>query len=211
VKRTSTILGAVLLLGITLNADTLILRDGRRVQGQLISVQNNTIEFLYQEFNSSRVVRVDRDQVSGIEFGRTDRIEPQYGRNSNQNQEPAARPRGMREKQVMVVANVPWTDTGIDINGGQTIYFESIGEIRWGPNRRAGPSGEPNSPNNPARPMPNRPGAALIGRVGSSTDYFYVGDDRGGIRMRGAGRLFLGINDDNLQDNTGYFRVIVYY
>src|SRR6266567_1687907 len=30
-------------------------------------------------------------------------------------------------------------------------------------------------------------------------------------RMRSAGRLFLGINDDYLQDNTGYFRVIVYY
>ena len=71
-KRTSIIFGAVLLLGITLNADTLLLRDGRRVQGQLISVQNNTIEFLQQEFNSSRVVRVDRDQVSGIEFGRVD-------------------------------------------------------------------------------------------------------------------------------------------
>ena len=106
-KRTSIIFGAVLMLGITLNADTLLLRDGRRVQGQLISVQNNTIEFLQQEFNSSRVVRVDRDQVSGIEFGRADRYDPQYGRNSNQNQEPGSRPRGMREKQMMVVANVP--------------------------------------------------------------------------------------------------------
>src|SRR5262249_31778887 len=130
------------------------------------------------------------------------------GRNSG---EPGGRPRGMREKQMMVVANVAWTDTGIDVSAGQTIYFESSGEIHWGPNRRAGPGGESNSPNNPARPMPNRPGASLIGRVGNSTDYFYVGDERGGIRVRGSGRLFLGINDDNLKDNTGYFTVIVYY
>ena len=104
-----------------------------------------------------------------------------------------------------------WSDTGIEVSSGQDVYFEAAGEIRWGPNRRALPAGEQNSPNNPARPMPNRPGAALIGRVGNSQDYFYVGDDRGAIRIRGSGRLYLGVNDDNFQDNTGYFRVIVYY
>jgi hypothetical protein len=91
------------------------------------------------------------------------------------------------------------------------VYFESVGEIRWGPNRRAGPGGEQNSPNNAARPIPNRPGASLIGRVSDANDYFFVGNDSGAIRMRSSGRLFLGINDDNLEDNTGYFRVIVYY
>ena len=59
--------------------------------------------------------------------------------------------------------------------------------------------------------MPNRAGASLIGRVGESQDLFFIGDDREGIRMRSSGRLYVGINDDNLQDNTGYFRVIVYY
>ena len=59
--------------------------------------------------------------------------------------------------------------------------------------------------------MPNRPGGSLIARVGSSGDNFFVGDDREAIRVRGSGRLYLGINDDYLQDNTGYFRVIVYY
>ena len=51
-------------------------------------------------------------------------------------------------------------------------------------------------------------GAALIGRIGTSTDYFFVGDDRGAIRVRSSGRLFLGINDDYLQDNTGVLRDI---
>jgi hypothetical protein len=111
----------------------------------------------------------------------------------------------------MVAANMEWTDTNIDVQSSQNVYFEASGEIRWGPNRRARPSGEENSPNNPARPMPNRPGASLIGRVGDSKDYFFIGDDRDAIRMRTRGRLFLGINDDNLADNTGYFTVIVYY
>jgi len=59
--------------------------------------------------------------------------------------------------------------------------------------------------------MPNSPGASLIGRVGESADYFFVGDDRGVVRVRNSGRLSVGINDDNLQDNTGYFSVVVYY
>ncbi|PYS45481.1 MAG: hypothetical protein DMG13_31970 [Acidobacteria bacterium] len=206
-KRTSILRAlpiiGLLLLVMTLDADTLVLRDGRRVQGQLYAVQNGFIDF--QEGQGGRMLRFNREEVTGIELGRIDRNERAYP------QTQAGRPRGLRERQVMVVANVQWNDTGIDVQSGQNVYFEAGGEIRWGPNRRAGPNGEGNSPNNPSRPMPNRPGASLIGRVGDSKDYFFVGNDREAIRMRSAGRLYLGINDDYLQDNTGYFRVIVYY
>ena len=206
-KRTSILRAlpiiGLLLLVMTLDADTLVLRDGRRVQGQLYAVQNGYIDF--QEGQGGRMLRFNREEVTGIELGRIDRNERAYP------QTQAGRPRGLRERQVMVVANVQWNYTGIDVQSGQNVYFEAGGEIRWGPNRRAGPNGEGNSPNNPSRPMPNRPGASLIGRVGDSKDYFFVGNDREAIRMRSAGRLYLGINDDYLQDNTGYFRVIVYY
>ena len=207
VKRSSTLRAlpiiALLLLVMTIDADTLVLRDGRRVQGQLYAVQNGVIDF--QEVQTGRMLRLNRAEVTSIDFGRIDRNEPAYP------QTQAGRPRGLRERQTMVVANVQWSDTAIDVHSGQNVYFEAGGEIRWGPNRRARPNGEENSPNNPSRPMPNRPGGSLIGHVGDSKDYFFVGDDRGAIRMRSAGRLFLGINDDYLQDNTGYFRVIVYY
>jgi hypothetical protein len=63
----------------------------------------------------------------------------------------------------------------------------------------------------PGRPIPNRPAAALIGRVGETNEYFFIGDDSGPVRVRGCGRLFLGINDDFLGDNSGSFRVTVYY
>ena len=84
--------------------------------------------------------------------------------------------------------------------------------MQWGRDRRHGPAGEPNSPRNDGRPMPSRNAAALIGKIGErSTDYFFLGDETGPIRIRAAGRLFLGVNDDFLNDNTGNFRVIVYY
>ena len=209
IRRSSLTVLSLFVLVASLGADTLILRDGRRVAGQLITFRDGLIEF-QEAFGGGRTVRLSRDEVLGIEFDRSDRNPP-----GNRQQEPpppqSGRPRGLRERQTMAVANVQWTDSGIDVNAGQNVYFEASGEIRWGPNRRANPEGEPNSPNNPSRPMPNRPGAALIGRVGDSRDYFFIGDDRGAVRMRSSGRLFLGINDDNLQDNTGYFRVIVYY
>ncbi len=197
------VFAVLVLLVKTVSADTLILRDGRRIQGQLISFQNGVVEFQEAGFGG-HLGRINRDEVIGIEFGRAERDESLQTLQGE-------RPRGLREKQTIVVANAAWSDTGIDVTSGQRIYLEASGEIRWGPNRRAGPNGEQNSPYNPARPMPNRPGAALIGRIGNSSDYFFVGDDRGAIRVRSSGRLFLGINDDYLQDNTGYFRVIVYY
>jgi hypothetical protein len=155
---------ALLVSVTTLGADTLVLRDGRRVQGQLYTVQNDVIDF--QEGRTGRLLRLNREDVTSIEFGRIDRNEPAYP------QTQAGRPRGLRERQLMVVANVAWNDTGVDVRPGQNVYFEAGGEIRWGPNRRAGPNGEENSPNNPSRPIPNRPGASLIGRVGDSKDYF---------------------------------------
>jgi hypothetical protein len=108
-----------------------------------------------------------------------------------------------------VSATNPWTDAGVDVRAGQIVYFEATGRVRWGRDRRDGPEGERNSPFNQARPLPNRPGAALIGRIGG--DVFFIGDESGAVRVRSAGRLYLGINDDVFTDNTGSLRVTVAY
>jgi hypothetical protein len=105
---------------------------------------------------------------------------------------------------------VPWNDAGIDVRAGQTIYVTATGRVSWGPGRRDGPAGERNSPRNATRPIPSRPAAALIGKIGNQ-DPFFIGDEEGPIRMRESGRLSLGINDDYLDDNSSNFRVTVYY
>jgi hypothetical protein len=191
-------------LPIGLMADTLVLRNGTRIQGELLSVRNGTIEFEERSgFGRARRVEVDRDEVLRIEFSSTA---------SGDRDLVGGRPGGLRERQIVVSADVPWNDAGIDLRAGQTIYFEATGNVRWGRDRRDGPAGENNSPANPNRPMPNRPAAALIGKVGNtSTDYFFIGAEQGAIRARSSGRLYLGINDDFLSDNSGNFRVIVYY
>lgn len=197
-------LALVVALPVGLQADTLILRDGSRVQGELVSVRNGTIEFEERRgFGSSsgRTLRFDRDEVARIEFD-NNRGTSNFSNNSG-------RPSGMRERQVTVSADVDWNDAGIDVRAGQTVHFEATGQVRWGRDRRDGPAGERNSPSNPNRPMPNRNAAALIGKIGN--DLFFIGDDTGAIRVRNSGRLYLGVNDDVLTDNSGNFRVVVYY
>jgi hypothetical protein len=196
------ILGALcaLSLSVSLMADTLVLRNGTRIEGQLVGVRSNLIEFEERRgFGDGRRLQFDRAEVLRIEFDRDV---------SNSGD----RPLGMRERTAIVNANAPWTDTSVTVRAGQTIYVEARGEIRWGRDRRDGPDGENNSPRNPKRPIPNRPAAALIGRVGNnSSDYFFIGAAEGPIRVRSSGRLYLGINDDYFKDNSGFFRVVVYY
>ena len=206
----------LLVLGVSLSADTLVLRNGDRVQGQLVAVRDGVVEFEAQRglFGRERV-RVDLADVARIEFDRSSRSDNDFndrpGGTGNDRPGNPSRPNGMRERSVVVNAAEQWRDTGVVVRAGQMVYFEASGKVRWGPGRQDGPDGERNSPRNEARPMPNRPAAALIGRVGESNDYFFIGDEAGAIRVRSAGRLYLGINDDYLRDNSGSFRVTVYY
>ncbi len=207
-----------LVSAVSLSADTLFLRDGRRVNGELVGVRDGTIEFDVQQglFGRERV-RISQAEVLRIEFDRDGRPGDNFGGNGNgggfggNNTGGGGRPSGMRERDVRVPAGSAWGDTGLTVRAGQTIYLRATGKVRWGPGRQDGPEGERNSPRNEARPMPNRPAAALIGRIGEGDEFFFIGADEGPIRIRGNGRLYLGINDDYLQDNSGSFQVTVYY
>src|SRR5262245_20171262 len=185
-------------------ADELVLRNGRRVSGRLVAVRGDSIEFddgrRSERYARSEVRRIELDEDGGV---------PESA--SSRRQDDLSRPGGMREKSVSVDAVRGWTDTGVDVRSGQRLRFAATGEVRWGPGRKDGPGGEGGSHSNPGRPMPNRPGAALIGRVGAGQDVFFIGSDEGEIRVRNTGRLYLGVNDDYLQDNSGAFRVVVYY
>jgi hypothetical protein len=188
---------------LALAADTLVLRNGTRLQGELLGVHNGRIEFEERSvYGRGRRVEFDRDEVVRIEFD-----DPREARRDG----GPVRPFGMRERTAIVNSNSPWTDTSVDVRAGQTVYFAAQGEVRWGRDRRDGPEGERNSPSNPNRPMPNRPAAALIGKVGDSNDIFFIGAEEGPIRVRASGRLYLGVNDDFYNDNSGTFRVVVYY
>ncbi len=107
-------------------------------------------------------------------------------------------------------ARQAWTDTGIDLTTGDVVRFSAEGSVVRGPGQEDGPAGEMNSPISDRRPVPARPAGALLGRIGTSaSDVFFIGGDRGAFRVRASGRLYLGINDHYLADNSGSFEVRV--
>ena len=195
--------------GVMVSADTLVLMDGRRVSGELLGVYGREIEFEDRSGYGRRIIRIPRNDILRIEFTSEQPPFANGGRPLDPLPVPGI-PKGMRERQVNVSAREAWTDTGIDVRQGQQIYFEPRGEVRWGPNRRDDAAGEHDSPYNAGRPLPDRAGAALIGRIGER-DVFFIGGDQGPFRIRGNGRLYLGINDDVLTDNSGALRVTVSY
>jgi hypothetical protein len=186
-------------LATTTLADTLVLRSGRRVDGDLVSVRGSTVEFA--ESNGS-TRRYDRSDVA--------RIELNSSRSDDDNSRPGGRPSGLREKYTSVEAATQWSDTGVEVRSGMSVYFVASGRVRWGKDRQDGPAGEGGNRYNANRPIPGRPGGALVGRIGNS-DPFFIGNEKGPLRMREAGRLSLGVNDDYLQDNSGSWRVTIYY
>ena len=110
---------------------------------------------------------------------------------------------------VRVSAQQRWTDTGVDVRGGDELTFDSRGRVQLSgdSNDVATPAGS----QKPGRVMPatnvNAPAGALIARIGDSTT-IVVGDRRS-IRAPSGGRLYLGLNDDHLPDNNGEFEVTV--
>jgi hypothetical protein len=208
------LLGVLCALGVwtaVVSADTLVMRNGNRISGRLVGLRDGVFEFEEERGQRRRVIRVEQVDVRTIELdqdgpGPFDRGD----RGDHDNDQSQGRPRGLREREVNVSARNQWTDAGVQIRNGQTIYFEASGRIRWGSNRQDGPDGENNSPRNPNRPIPSRPAAALIGRVGDDAPFF-IGSETEGVRVRGSGTLFLGVNDETFEDNSGSFRVTVYY
>lgn len=189
---------AAALLHTAVFADVLVMRDGRRVNGTLVEVRGNTVEF---EDEDGRVRRYRRADIRTIQFEDEDTYDDRrYDIRT-----------AMRQRTVTVDARTGWTDAGIDVRSGQELTFEASGQVRWGPNRRDGAGGEGGSPFNANRPIPDRNAAALIGKIGVNGDPFFIGNSREALRLRGSGRLYLGINDDYLEDNSGSFRVVVMY
>lgn len=110
---------------------------------------------------------------------------------------------------VVVPGNQQWVSSGISVRRGETITFQSTGEVRLSgdANDLAGVAGARSQRYAAASPLPQNFAGALIGRVGNGRP-FAIGDQTT-VRMPAAGILWLGINDDVVADNAGQFNVVV--
>jgi len=129
--------------------------------------------------------------------------------------------------QITVLGNVDWTDTGLEVKEDQEIYFSAQKQIslqRGNPMAWCGPDGMDRK--TMQQPISDKNIGALIGKVvwlisievdeetgeqirHEIIEKFYIGSANQ-VKMPISGRLFLGINENVVGDNSGEFEVIIY-
>ena len=109
--------------------------------------------------------------------------------------------------QIRVNSQQRWTDTGITVRQGDIIRFQSSGQIQMSDNSSdmAGTAGSLQRRMAQDAPVSGVFAGALIGKIGAYSA-FAIGD-QGQITAPASGRLYLGVNDDYLNDNRGEFVV----
>jgi hypothetical protein len=97
-----------------------------------------------------------------------------------------------------------WTDTGIDVRVGEHLAVTATGLVAHGGGGEFGPAGDPALTSFGANVVNCVGHVALIGRLGTGGDPFYVGPDTA-FAATTADRLFLGVNDTGVDNNSGSF------
>jgi hypothetical protein len=122
---------------------------------------------------------------------------------------PAPAPLPPTGGQIRVPANQRWVDTGLTVRRGESVSYNASGRVQLSANAKdtAGPAGA-ESGRRPTGPMAGVLAGALIGRIGP-VSMFAIGNQTNPLPMPADGRLFLGVNDDEVNDNTGEFVVDV--
>jgi len=126
-----------------------------------------------------------------------------------------------------VLGNADWTGTGYDVVKGQEIFFKASGLVIFqegNPLALCGPEGY--NLKTMQQPLSEKNIGALIGKIvqlisieideeteeeirNEMVEYFFIGSENK-VVMSIDGRLFLGINENLVGDNSGEFEVTLY-
>ncbi len=119
---------------------------------------------------------------------------------------PASKPIEFAVKVIADNTNNGWTNSGWVVKKGQKIRIVGSGQISLGSGNSTGPSGSYTLADE-AKLLKSVPTGALIAVIGDdNNDFIYVGSERTFVAARD-GALFLGVNEGNLNDNSGNFDV----
>jgi hypothetical protein len=124
--------------------------------------------------------------------------------------EPKSQLRPVRLKVKVLADNTAngWTSVGWVVKKGQRIRIIGKGQVYLGGGKFSGPEGMKNLPD-PEKLIPQAPTGALIAVIGDdNNDFIFIGAENEFIAER-EGVLFLGVNEGNLDDNSGAFDVTV--
>jgi hypothetical protein len=185
----------------------LMLRNGTAVKGQFVTIEG------VQRDKTTLVFRAENGEERRVPFGDVGRLYlgnfPGQGPAGGTPPTPAGNEPAPATGVVRVQGNQKWVDTGLTVRQGQTVSFESSGEVILSSDNNdvASTPGARSGRKTPGAPAPDLPVGALIGRLGNG-QAFAIGNQTS-VNMPGEGRLYLGVNDDENSDNRGYFDVRV--
>jgi hypothetical protein len=184
----------------------ILLRNGQTVDGRLMDIGGTQPKILYVDTPSGQR-QFNSDEVALVVLNPTGAAAS--AANDTNRVAGTAGTIGRRQTTTFTVpGNQKWIETDVTVQGGQNVDVRVSGEIEYAPNVKVTAAGAPRrTPGGPDVPIPNAPAGALIGRIDNGQP-FVIGRNTS-VRMPENGTLFLGINDDNVSDNGGNFRVII--
>jgi hypothetical protein len=182
------------------NGPGVLLRNGQGVSGQLSDI-GGTSPLRISLSTSSGDRNFTSSEVSKIVLAR-----PSSGVATSGTSNAPGVPEG---QGVAVSGSQAWTPTGVTVRQGDRLTFSATGEVRLSADSAdvASASGARSQRKSATAPLPSVFAGALIARVANSAP-FPIGEQQT-VTMPANGQLFLGINDDDVNDNQGGFRVVI--
>jgi hypothetical protein len=218
-------------------ADTIRLKDGTVIRGQVVGFKDQQFTVLIGSGSQGRRSRtmIYIEDVESIEFDaattsaasslandpplNTNTSAPEtqpvirtnpVRTNTTQPTSPAAAPTFFTIRISVRADNTNngWSNSGLVVRKGQRLRISSTGRVSLGGGRFATPAGLPGIPDND-KLMRNEPTGALIAVIGDDNDDFLLISTRRDFVAQRDGVLFLGVNEGNLNDNTGTYDVVI--
>ncbi|MBK9214273.1 MAG: hypothetical protein IPM59_01520 [Chloracidobacterium sp.] len=207
-------------------ADTIRLKDGSIIKGSIVSFGGGKFIVVMGEGSRRRELTFLASEIESIQF------DTQSGSTSGSTVNQNASYRQDSEPPAKVVLNPPvrtssssvekmkpiewrvkvladntangWTNTGWVVKKGQRIRISGDGKVSLGKGKSSPPAGVPSIADE-QKLLKNVATGALVAVIGDdNNDFIYIGAEREFVATRD-GALFLGINEGNLEDNSGHF------
>lgn len=240
-KKTFQLLLSTLLLvslSTPLLADTIRLKDGSVIRGQVIGFKDQQFTILIGGSARGRrgQTTVYVEDVESIEFD-SNAGNPSATDESARNNVPMSRPSSpvtqpdnttVPDSRVNTVpassstptfftikvgvradnANNGWTNSGLVVRKGQRLRISASGRVSLGRGRFSTPGGL-NTIQDNDKLMRNEATGALIAVIGDDNDDFILIGPRREFVAQRDGVLFLGVNEGDLADNTGSYDIVI--
>lgn len=222
-----------MLLAVTAFADTLRLKDGSIIKGKITNFDSGKFVVVIGEGSRRREMTFLASEVESIQFD-SPMVNPQ---NTSPTPRTASYKDPVKTPPVKVITTdttVPqtrpdnsggklkpiawtvkvladntangWTNSGWVVKKGQRIRISGDGKVSLGKGKTTTAAGD-YALEDSQKLLKNVATGALLAVIGDdNNDFIYVGAEREFIATRD-GALFLGINEGNLDDNSGSFNV----